>query len=327
METGVEGTNRKECGFRMIMSETVFLYEETQDEKADSVRITGVRFADSVMRIPEQLGQKKVSVIGKKAFWGCMGVQEVFVPESVEEIGDWAFASCKELRRVSLPRRDIRLGRGVFKGCERLECIELRNACMSEETGKAGKENKEEQADGTGYLLAAADRLLHNPYLFDIGAAGTTEWHRKWDASLQELMHMPEDEGFSKMLLCGEEDYGSRENNIDHYCAGQRKRKARAALLRLRHDTFLSGELRGELEAFLRAHALGCETADAWEALVEEHGGDRSYYDLFERAGGIHEKNRGQCIAALDESHTEIKAYLLGKTTKSREDFFDSLSF
>lgn len=179
-----------------------------------------------------------------------MGVQEVFVPESVEEIGDWAFASCKELRRVSLPRRDIRLGRGVFKGCERLECIELRNACMSEETGKAGKENKEEQADGTGYLLAAADRLLHNPYLFDIGAAGTAEWHRKWDASLQELMHMPEDEGFSKMLLCGEEDYGSRENNIDHYCAGQRKRKARAALLRLRHDTFLSGELRGNWRLF-----------------------------------------------------------------------------
>lgn len=310
----------------MIMRESVFFYEDMREgadmrEKEGScVRITGGQHIGGTLAIPERLAGKNVAAIGKKAFWGCAGMQEVSVPESVEEIGDWAFASCKELRKVILPRRDIRLGRGVFKGCERLKCIELRNACLGEETGKAG------EADGAGYLLAAVDRLLHNPYLLDIAAAGTAEWYQKWDAALKKLMQMPEDEGFSKMLLCGEEDCGSRENDIDHYRAAQRRRKAAAALLRLRYDTFLSGELRGELTAFLRAHALGCETAEAWEALVEDYGDDRSCYELFEQAGGIHAGNREQCIAALGDSHTEMKAYLLGKTTKSKEDFFDSLS-
>lgn len=295
----------------MLMRDTVFFYEDIEDEKAQCVCITGAQYVGETMEVPDRLDGKTVLAIGKKAFWGCMGVREISVPESVVEIGDWAFASCKALRRVSLAHRRVRVGRGVFRGCERLECIEIRGAFSS---------------DGTGHLLAAGDRLLHNPYLLDIAAAGTAEWYRRWDAALLKLLQMPEDEGFSKMLLCGEEDYGSRENNIDHYRAGQRKKKAYAALLRLRYDDFLDGELRGELTAFLRAHTIGCETAEAWEALTEGHGDDRSYYDLFEAAGGIHDKNREQCIAALGSSHTEMKAYLLGKKAKTDGDFFDSLS-
>lgn len=295
----------------MIMRDTAFFYEDIEDEKAQRVRITGAQYVGEVLEVPASLDGKTVAAIGKKAFWGCTGVKEASVPESVGEIGDWAFASCKELRRVSLPQRQIQIGRGVFRGCEHLECIELCGASSP---------------DGTGQLLAAGDRLLQNPYLLDMAAAGTAEWYQKWDASLRKLLRMPEDEGFSKMLLCGEEDYGSRENNLDHYCAGQRKKKASAVLLRLRYDAFLSTELRRELTAFLKSHTLGCETAEAWEALTEEHGDDRSYYDLFEEAGGIHDKNREQCIAALGDSHTEMKAYLLGKTVNRGGDFFDSLS-
>ncbi|MBD5533475.1 MAG: leucine-rich repeat domain-containing protein [Lachnospiraceae bacterium] len=298
----------------MIMQNTVFLYEDVCGEEEDCVRITGAQHIGGVLQIPERLDEKTVTSIGKKAFWGCDGVREIVLPVSIREIEDWAFASCKQLETVSMPHRQVGIGRGVFRGCERLTCIGIREPLLADEE------------QGVGHLLAAGDRLLNNPYLLDIASAGTDEWYARWDAALEKLMETAEDEGFSKMLLCGEEDYGSRENNIDHYCSQQRKKKARAALLRLRYDDWLGSRLRGELTAFLTAHTMGCKTKEAWEVLTAEHGEDRSYYELFEAAGGIHEHNREQCIADLGEAHTEMKAYLLGKTTKAEDDFFDLLT-
>ena len=296
------------------MQDTVFLYEDIQVEQDCCVRITGAQHVGGLLRIPEQLDERNVTAIGKKAFWGCDEVREIDLPKSVREIEDWAFASCKNLVSISIPDRQTKIGRGVFRGCEHLEYIEIRDMLFSDEK------------QGVGHLLAAGDRLLNNPYLLDIVNAGTNEWYAKLDASLEKLMQTPEDEGFSKMLLCGEEDYGSRENNIDYYCAVQRKKKARAALLRLRYDDRLESGLRGEFIAFLTAHTMGCETKEAWEVLIAEHGEDRSYYELFETVGGIHAHNREKCIADLGEAHTEMKAYLLGKATNAESDFFDSLT-
>lgn len=297
-----------------ILQDTVFFYEDVQGEGEPCVRITGAQHIGGLLQIPEKIDGKNVTAIAKKAFWGCDGVREVVLPRCIREIEDWAFASCRQLEKVSLPHCHIVIGRGVFRGCERLECIEVQDMlCLDEKRG-------------VGHLLAAGDRLLNNPYLLDIVNAGTDEWYEKWDAALEKVMQTAEDEGFSKMLLCGEEDYGSRENNIDHYCAAQRKKKARAALLRLRYDDGLKSGLRGELISFLNKHTMGCETKEAWEVLVAEHGEDRSYYELFEAAGGIHAHNREQCIADLGEAHTEMKAYLLGKTAEAEHDFFDSLT-
>ncbi|MCM1539104.1 MAG: leucine-rich repeat domain-containing protein, partial [bacterium] len=252
----------------MIMQDTVFFYEDIQGEEEPCVRITGAQHLRALLQIPERLNEKAVRSIGKKAFWGCDGVREIMLPESVCEIEDWAFASCKNLRTIRIPHRQVLLGRGVFRGCGRLEIIEIEEAPFSEDAD--GKRS-------VGHLLAAGDRLLASPYLLDIANAGTGEWYARLDAALEKLMSAAEDEGFSKMLLCGEEDYGSRENNIDHYCAEQRRKKARAALLRLRYDDCLNGKLREELTAFLTAHTMGCQTREAWDVLVEEHGEDRSY--------------------------------------------------
>lgn len=312
-ERDINRVNSKGEDQVMIMQDTVFFYEDVQGEEEPGVRITGAQHMGGLLQIPERLDKKTVTSIGKKAFWGCDSVREVIVPESVREIGDWAFASCKNLVTIRMHRRQMTLGRGVFRGCERLECMEIEELLLFD----GGR--------GVGHLLAAGERLLHNPYLLDIANAGTGEWYAKLDAALYKLMQTAEDEGFSRMLLCGEEDYGSRENNIDHYRAEQRRRKGRAALLRLRYDDRLSAELRGELVSFLITHTMGCETCEAWEVLVEEHGENRGYYELFEAVGAIHEQNREQCIAALGETHTEMKAYLLGGMSKKEDDFFDSL--
>lgn len=306
----------------MIMQDTVFFYEDMRDENMQGedkhgVRITGAQHMGALLQIPERIGEKAVRSIGKKAFWGCDGVREIMLPESVCEIEDWAFASCKNLRMIRIPHRQVLLGRGVFRGCGRLEIIEIEEASFSDDS---------DRRQNVGHLLAAGDRLIANPYLLDIANAGTGEWYARLDAALETLMNAAEDEGFSKMLLCGEEDYGSRENNIDHYCAEQRKKKARAAMLRLRYDDCLGGKLREKLTDFLNTHTMGCKTQEAWDVLVEEHGEDRSYYELFETAGGIHAQNRERCIAALGETHTEMKAYLLGAAAGAEEDFFDSLA-
>ncbi len=286
-----------------------FIYEK----EADGLAVTGIGAAGLCLRIPERAEGLPVVSIGKKAFWGCESVREVILPDTVRYIGEWAFASCKSLECVSVPHRDIRIGRGVFRGCDSLTQLQIRNPVLD------GKQ------EGIGRLLVAGDRLLGNGYLLNIRNAGSMEWYAQWDASLQKLMEQPDDEGFSKMLLCGEEDYGSRENNIDHYCAGKRRRKARAALLRLRYDDLLGEGLRGILVSFIRSHTKGCAAQEAWEVLTEEHGDEKEYYRMFAGIGGIHDKNREQCIADLGERHTEMKAYLLGQQEDAGGDFFASL--
>ena len=37
-------------------------------------------------------------------------------------------------------------------------------------------------------------------------------------------------------------------------------------------------ETKEELIAYLKAHTKGCETEEAWEVVLEEHGNEKSYY-------------------------------------------------
>ncbi len=293
----------------MTAENEAFFYEREENE----ITITGIRTAGVSVHIPERIEGMAVAAVGKKAFWGCGSMRGVILPDTIHRIGEWAFASCRRLESVSMPHRDIQIGKGVFRGCDSLRSLQVRNPSLSD------------RQEGVACLLAAGDRLLKNGYLLDIVNAGSGEWYAKWDASLRKLMEQPDDEGFSRMLLCGEEDYGSRENNIDHYCSRQRKRKARAALVRLFHDELLSEENRGLLTAFLLEHTKGCATQEAWEVLMEEYGDDQRYYRMFTRIGGIHEGNREQCIADLGGLHTEMKAYLLGQPQDGCGDFFDAL--
>ena len=89
---------------------------------------------------------------------------------------------------------------------------------------------------------------------------------------MQTLMERADAEGFSKMLLCGEEDYGSRENNLDYYTEQRRREKVRLAMLRLMHDYGLEQSVREKLEQYLLSHIRGCETEETWRVVLEEYG-------------------------------------------------------
>lgn len=261
----------------------------------DGVRLTGYRGKDVSLVIPEQMAGKPVRIVGKKVFLGAKGLGTIVLPESVEAIGDWAFASCSNLKAVTLPRKMLAVGQGIFKDCVCLQQILLSG----------------EKEPDISYLLAAAMNKLDAFYLFDPLEAGSIEWLSRWDARMLSLLGQKDEEGFSKMLLCGEEDYGSRENNLDYYI-GQRKRfKVRLTMLRLMHDIGLPSNLRDRLLGYLRVHTKGESSEETWKVVLEEHGDDRQYYQFLLDSGCITDKNLEAALEDMGESHTEMKAFLM----------------
>lgn len=274
----------------------------------ESVEITGSRGRDAVFTIPAQIEGCPVTGIGKKAFLGNKSIKEIVLPDTIRQIGDWAFACCAKLTKLTMPYRKLELGQGIFRDCFSL--VQMINQ-------EAAVQNK--KMTDVSYLMAEAVRTLGAFYLFDPEAAGSAEWFARWDARLRTVMDTPDAEGFSKMLLCGEEDYGSRENNLDHYTGQQRRRKVRLAMCRLMHDAVLAYEDRERLTRYLLSHRKGQESEETWQVILEEHGDEISYYRFLTKIGAVDKGNVQAMLEDLGESHTEMKAYLMEYSGGLRE--------
>ncbi len=328
------------------------LYYEIRDK---SVRITGYAGNGSVAGAPGRIEGYPVTAIGKKAFLSKKRLRRVLLPDSVEEVEDWSFAYCDELEEICFPRKNIRFGKAVFLGCGSLRRIavqepsgaadepetgpELSGTADEPETGMVGRQKPPGAADepvavpggrpeptsGTAELLAAAVTGLEAGYLLDISEAGSREWLEKWDSRLAAVLHVSDREGYSRQVLCGEEDYGSTD--LEAYESGRRKNKVRLALLRRLFDRGLSGTFREALERYLRAHSKGCESEETWRVILEEHGDDRAYYGLFAELGCVTRDNLDGILADIGEAYPEMKAYFLryGQKGRSDADFFAGL--
>ena len=269
----------------------------TYEVRKDGICIKSCKVILSRVIIPPKIDTLPVTVIDKKAFLSCKNLREIRLPEGLVEIGDWAFAYCGKLESVALPYRQVEMGQGVFKECGRLVRIENRN-------------------DGEGsrdlpWLLAAAVNHLDAFYLFDLENVGTQSWLARWDARAKTLMSLEDSDGFSKMLLCGEEDYGSRENDLGYYMEQKRRGKVRLAMLRLMHDYGLGEAFARSLKEYLLSHIKGCETEETWRVVLEEHGDDKSYYEFLTELGGVTEENFTDLMEDMGQQHTEMKAYLM----------------
>lgn len=263
----------------------------------DTVAVTGYSGRDTELEIPDEMEGCPVVWMGKKAFLSNKMLRKIILPKNLAGIGDWAFAYCGKLESVALPYRQVEMGQGVFKECGRLVRIENRN-------------------DGEGsrdlpWLLAAAVNHLDAFYLFDLENVGTQSWLARWDARAKTLMSLEDSDGFSKMLLCGEEDYGSRENDLGYYMEQKRRGKVRLAMLRLMHDYGLGEAFARSLKEYLLSHIKGCETEETWRVVLEEHGDDKSYYEFLTGLGGVTEENFTDLMEDMGQQHTEMKAYLM----------------
>lgn len=265
-----------------------------------TAEIIGYTGKDTELVIPAQLAGFPVTHIGKKAFLSNKMLRVVSLPESVARIDDWAFAYCAKLTKIILPYHRMEIGQGIFKECFDLEQIVDESA-----------DDRERKTTDIAYLLAATMSRLDAFYLFDFENAGTPDWIAQWDSRMQSLMDMADSEGFSKMLLCGEEDYGSRENDPDYYMEQRRRQKVRLAMLRLMHDFGLAEPVRERLRAYLLAHVKGQATEETWKVVLEEYGDDLRYYQFLTELGGVSEENFQAMMEDMGGFHTEMKAYLM----------------
>lgn len=259
------------------------------------------------LTVPERIEGLPVAVIGKKAFLSRKNLRQVRLPETVREIGDWAFASCSGLKEMQLPRRELCFGKAVFLDCTRLERIVLYGD--GEPSQVAGEPEGQGGLSWTAELLAAAVKDFGAYYLLEPPAVGSVEWLGKWDAKLAAVLHTSDEEGFSRQVLCGEEDYGSTD--VFSYVSERRREKARLAFLRLLHPWGLAEPLESELETYLTAHTKGCGSEEAWQVILREKGNDRAYYSLFAELGGLNAENLCHILEDIGEEFPEMKAYFL----------------
>lgn len=236
--------------------------------------------------------------IKRKAFLGNKRLKRVVIPEGVRSIGEWAFASCSSLASVEFESDfDIRFGKGVFLNCNQLEALRI-----------CGRDSQ------FAALLASVAMIPETAYLLNLREAGSQEWIRKYDARLMDLLQRPDEEGFSKQILCGEEDYGS--TNKELYESNQRREKIRFFFLRMMNDQGLSEELREKLLAYLLEHTAGKEQDETWRVILEEKGDLRSWYGCFVELGCLTKENLDGVLLDIGEGNPEMKAYFLDAMSK-----------
>lgn len=274
-------------------------------ETKEGVEIVSVSGNPIEVVIPRCIEEQPVIAIGKKAFLSKKQLKRVCVPESVSQVGDWAFAYCDGLQEITFEGERTRLGKAVF-----LEC------------GKLLKVSVGEKGRTTAALLAAVAAMPDAAYLLQPEEVGTSVWYQKWDAKMLSVLHGSDSDGYSKQVLCGEEDYGSTD--LEAYLSNSRKRKVRLLLLRLLHDESLKEEVREELIQYLCAHTKGCKTEETWSVIWKEHGNDREYYELFAALSCITRDNLGEILQDIGEEFPEMKAFFLrlGEQSARTEDFF-----
>ena len=313
-------------------------YEKIVTEHAgEGLCITRLQGLAGEVEIPAQIEGTPVLAIGRKAFLSKKNLRKVTVPETVVEVGDWAFAYCDNLHTVrflaakagsgeeageqaehvsdSGKEAELRFGKAVF-----LECHKLRYVFV------------QAQEESTAALLAAAVTTAEAPYLLDAQEAGSAEWLEKWDARMLSILHSADDEGYSKQVLCGEEDYGSTDKVA--YESGRRKVKVRLLLLRCMYPEGLKAECRSEMEEYLRAHTKpgtgnaqmgargnpsrhdnknenGIVQDETWQVILKEHSEERAFYTLFTDLGCVTRENFDALLSDVGEDCPELRAYLM----------------
>lgn len=291
-------------------------YETTEQ----GIILIAYRGKDLVLDIPDTIDCKEVYRVAKKTFLSAKTVKELKLPDTVRYIDDFAFAFCNNLEVIHIPQKVQALGIGIFK-----DCIKLKEIRFSKANHLSAKEHTDYAS-----LLAATVGILDAPYLFDMNRCGSEEWLAHWDMRMGTIMKVDDTDGYSKLLLCGEEDYGSNENDLDLYIANNRKAKCRLAMLRLMHDVGLEENKRNELISYLQSHTKLSSSEECWQVVLEEHGDEKEYYEFMTSYKCIHESNIQAVLDDMGDRHAEMKVYLLRYQDEHWNhagggDFFDEL--
>lgn len=290
----------------------------------EGVAVTGYQGFSWKAEVPELIEGQPVTAVDRKAFLSKKNLREIHLPVTAEHIGDWAFAYCSNLERVTIPGECSSLGKSLFLDCEHLECI--RGIGRNRETPEQLPRPTEAWPEETGRLLAAAVTRLEAYYLLEPAAVGSPEWLRRWDARLEAVMNAEDQEGYSKQVLCGEEDYGSTDLNA--FLQAKRQKKVRLAILRLLCSEGLPPEAGRRLADYLTAHTQGCESEESWQVLLAEGEAHPEYVQLFLQLGCVNRENISVMLGQMREDQPQMRAAFLRYQQEKLGygDFFAELS-
>ena len=301
-------------------------------ELDSTVEITGYSGRDVKVSVPDTIEDKPVTRVRKKAFLSAKTVRTLELPYTVTAIDDFAFAFCSNLKTIYLSEKTTDIGLSIFKDCDALEAIYVltekrRGVGGSEAEATQGTDGYDKREHDMAHLLASTIGILDAPFLLTPDQVYDPEWLAQFDKRVMSAMEIDDMEGYSKLLLCGEEDYGSDENKPDVYKSNRIKAKVRLCMLRLLNDYDLPCKNRDYLVKYLQCHKKGEMSEETWQVVLNEHGDDREYYDFLMEIDCVNKSNLPDMLIDMKDSHAEMKAYLLkqGEASKSENSFFDDL--
>lgn len=286
----------------------------------EGICISGCQGNATAVSVPEQIEGKAVTAIDRKAFLSRKNLRRVCLPAGLRSLGDWAFAYCGSLEHITIPAGCSHMGKSLFLDCGKLESV----AGICRDGG--GGETRAAWTLESGRLLAAAVTRLEAYYLLEPAMVGSREWLGKWDARLEAVMRAEDQEGYSKQVLCGEEDYGSTDLNA--FLQAKRQKKVRLAMLRLLCDEGLSQGMQKYLEEYLVSHTKGCESEESWQVVLEEGESRPDYIQLFLKLGCAAGDNIEAMVGEMREDQPQLRAAFLRYRQErlGNGDFFAGLS-
>ena len=104
------------------------VYYELDD---GTLEIVGYYGGKENVVIPSKIDGKKVTSIGRSAFYNRQNIVSITIPDSVTRIGDVAFGYCKRLTSIALPTGVTSIGNSAFECCENLTSITIPNSVTS----------------------------------------------------------------------------------------------------------------------------------------------------------------------------------------------------
>ena len=88
--------------------------------KSKGISIIGIKTDESVLEIPEKIGEKEVFEVDSYAFRGCKSLTSITLPATVQRIGCGAFFACKSLSSVVLKNENVVIEPDAFRNCTAL---------------------------------------------------------------------------------------------------------------------------------------------------------------------------------------------------------------
>ena len=130
------------CSYRLFVGEkpiqpqsiedlsTKATEEELKDAYIDDRGVKYSRDGRKLLKSPTTLSgtysiKETTEIICDRAFFVCINLTSIGVPNSVKDIGEWAFAGCSLLSSIDIPNSVISIGNIAFAGCLSLKYISI----------------------------------------------------------------------------------------------------------------------------------------------------------------------------------------------------------